>query len=50
MEGKTFECPNCGGAVSYDPNLGKLICSSCKTIYRIPLHKNWILPDMGLIH
>ena len=33
MEGKTFECPNCGGAVSYDPNLGKLICSSCKTIY-----------------
>jgi predicted RNA-binding Zn-ribbon protein involved in translation (DUF1610 family) len=33
MEGKTFECPNCGGVVSYDPNSGKLICSSCKTIY-----------------
>ena len=33
MEGKTFECPNCGGVVSYDPNTGKLICSSCKTIY-----------------
>lgn len=33
MEGKTFECPNCGGVVSYDPNSGKLICSFCKRIY-----------------
>ncbi|RIA66507.1 hypothetical protein EI71_01619 [Anaeroplasma bactoclasticum] len=33
MEGKTFECPNCGGVVSYDPNSGKLICSFCKSIY-----------------
>ena len=33
MEGKTFECPNCGGVVSYDPNTGKLICPFCKTIY-----------------
>lgn len=28
-----FHCPGCGAALRYDPNTGKLICSSCNMQY-----------------
>ena len=29
----TYQCPNCGGAMVFDPKLGKLVCEYCESVF-----------------